>query len=109
MFKIVTKAYRKPGLSDEEFYTHWRDRHGPLAARLVPGLRKYTQNHVVRTPGTESDVDGFTELWFDDREAYERYLAWRETSEAGELRDDEERFLDVSTFIRYVVEEHVIL
>ncbi len=37
---------KRDGMSTDAFREHWRDTHGPLAARLE-GLRRYHQNHVV--------------------------------------------------------------
>ena len=69
---------KKPGLSDAEFRAHWRDVHGPLAAKL-PGLRRYHQNHVVdrEQRGIDyargsHDFDGISELWFDDLPSMQR-------------------------------------
>jgi uncharacterized protein (TIGR02118 family) len=110
MNKIVTLLHKKPGLTDAEFYKYWKEEHGPLAARLIPGLRKYTQSHLVKVPGVECAVDGFAELWFDNLEACQRFLAWRQTNEAKELRDDEDNFLDTRLKrVRYVIEEHHII
>src|SRR3712207_4509801 len=69
---------RKPEFSVVEFRAHWRDVHGPLAAKL-PGLRQYHQNHVVDRQqrgityarGTQ-DFDGISELWFDDLPSMQR-------------------------------------
>jgi len=66
---------RHPELSVEEFQRHWREVHGPLAAKL-PGLRRYHQNHVTNSSQLAIDhargawqVDGFSQLWFDDMNA----------------------------------------
>ena len=63
---------RKPGITTERFRRHWREVHGPLAARM-PGLRRYHQNHMVDTSpfgiGSSAGnwrLDGISELWFDD-------------------------------------------
>lgn len=63
---------KRPDMTDEAFRQHWRDVHGPLAARL-PGLRRYHQNHVVDREQraisytrSNYDFDGISELWFDD-------------------------------------------
>lgn len=63
---------RQPNLSPEAFRRHWRDVHGPLAARM-PGLAAYHQNHVIdrRQLGVDHargtwDIDGISELWFQD-------------------------------------------
>lgn len=72
---------RLPDLPIEQFRNHWRTVHGPLAARL-PGLRAYHQNHIVDSaqlgisyPRGQWNIDGFSELWFDDREAMRRAIA----------------------------------
>ena len=43
---------RKPGMSFEEFRTHWRDVHMPLAAQ-VPGIVKYVRRLVVPEGGAD--------------------------------------------------------
>jgi uncharacterized protein (TIGR02118 family) len=79
---------RKPDLTPEQFRKHWLEVHGPLAARL-PGLRRYHQNHVVDASQLAIDhargaweVDGFSQLWFDDTDAMRRAI------EVPELRPD---------------------
>ena len=69
---------KKPDLSDAKFRAHWRDVHGPLAAKL-PGLRRYHQNHVVDREQRgivyargSHDFDGISELWFDDLPSMQR-------------------------------------
>src|SRR3954447_10779786 len=69
---------RRPDLTPEQFRTHWLKGHGPLAAKL-PGLRRYHQNHVVDASQLAIDhargtweVDGFSQLWFDDVDAMRR-------------------------------------
>lgn len=66
---------RNPSMSMDEFRQHWRNVHGPLAAKL-PGLRRYRQNHVTDSSQLAIDhargkwnVDGFSQLWFDDMNA----------------------------------------
>lgn len=63
---------RRGDVATPEFRRHWRDAHGPIAARL-PGLRRYHQNHVVDRSQRaiahkrgNADYDGFSQLWFDD-------------------------------------------
>lgn len=64
---------RRPDLSPEAFRSHWLDPHGPLTAKL-PGTRRYDQNHVVETAGTNRlarllGIDGFAQLAFDSPES----------------------------------------
>ena len=109
MIKLIALIYKKPGLSDEEFYQYWKEKHGPLAAKIIPGLRRYVQNHPVKIPGLKYEADGLAELWFDDLDAYKNLRAWRQSDEAKPLLDDEDKFMDRGRLSRYVVEEHVII
>jgi uncharacterized protein (TIGR02118 family) len=106
MIKTLTFLRRKPGISKEEFLRHWLEIHGPLAARVVPGLRKYVQSHPV--PGFEADIDGIVELWWDDVESFNAFLAWRQSEGSKVLREDEEKFVDTSRWVRVVAKEHLI-
>lgn len=88
---------KKADWTGDAFDAYWRDRHGPLAAR-APRLRGYWQNLVVdrvqrgiafeRGPW---DLDGFSQLWFDDAEQSAR--AFSDGGLAAELVQDEKHFL----------------
>ena len=109
MIKLIATIYKKPGLSDEEFYEYWKEKHGPLVRKIVPGLRRYVQNHPIKIPGYKYEADGFVESWWDDIDAYKSWLAWRESDEGKKLVDDEEKFIDRKKVSRYIVEEHIII
>jgi uncharacterized protein (TIGR02118 family) len=78
MVKAIWIARRKPGLSDEEFFSHWYDVHGALWSK-VPGVRRYVQNHALpeardgRNPTLTHD--GWSEMWFDDLESMRQVMA----------------------------------
>ena len=60
---------RRDDISPEGFRSHWLDPHGPMTA-LIPGTRRYVQNHVLDEPGTSAvarsmRLDGFAQLSFD--------------------------------------------
>ena len=87
---------KKPDWSTEDFRRHWRERHGPLAARL-PGLLRYEQNHVVDSqqrgftyPRGSEALDGFSMLWFQSEEAMRAAMA---TSDGQALIADENHFI----------------
>lgn len=106
MVKLISLVFRKKGLSDSEFYGYWKDKHGPLVSGLAPFLRRYVQNHPLDWPGLNSDADGIVEMWFDTEDDAQKYLQWRDTAEAYELREDEDRFQDFKKTRRFVVVEH---
>ena len=107
MTKIVAIVYRKKGMSRKQFHSYWVEKHGPLFVRTVPGILHYTQNVPVEWPGLEDDVDGVSEMWFEDIDDVHDYLEWRETAAAQVLRRDEDTFQDTGRTRRYIVEEHV--
>lgn len=82
--------------TQQDFRRYWTETHGPLAAQL-PGLRGYCQHHVVDTAQRGIDfkrgpeqIDGLSELVFDDAAAMRRALA---SPVAPILVADEARFL----------------
>ena len=76
MLAALFMVCRRPGLSHRDFFEHWRDVHGPLAAAL-PGLRKYTQNHAVLDTAGRGNLthEGWSEFWFDDLAAFQLAVA----------------------------------
>lgn len=107
MIKVISLVYRKKGISNKQFLSYWIDKHGPLVVESIPGVLHYTQNHPVIGPGTPEDADGITEMWFEDMDAYNDYIEWRDSDAAQAMKESEEKFLDEPQTRRYVVEEHV--
>src|SRR3972149_5332075 len=64
MVNAIFMVCRLPGLDHRDFFEHWLEVHGPLAAKL-PGLRRHIQNHGVLEAfarGTQTH-DGWSEFW----------------------------------------------
>jgi uncharacterized protein (TIGR02118 family) len=85
------------GWTTDAFRAYWRDKHGPLAAR-VPYLREYWQNRVTDRVQRGIDFargpwefDGFSQLYFDD--ARQAHHAFKNSEIAAELIADERHFL----------------
>jgi uncharacterized protein (TIGR02118 family) len=60
----------REGIDLETFRNHWLRVHGPLA-KALPGLRRYSQNHVVehlpvKASAALHHVDGLSQLYYDD-------------------------------------------
>ena len=108
MVKLFSMLKRRSGLSREEFLQYWREVHAPLAIKMLPGLKKYVQNHPVDMPEFESEIDGIAEVWFEDLEALRHYWSWRNSEEAKPLLEDEKKFSERSQWLKFFAEEHVI-
>ena len=76
----------------------------------VPGVRRYVQSHITDTRSrpdiadTEVEIDGFAELWYDDRASLERAAA---TPEMKALTDDGALF--IGRIKTYVIDEKQII
>ena len=88
---------KKPEWTTERFWQYWRETHGPIAAR-VPNLREYRQNAVIERPQHGIDLargpwelDGFSQLWFDDPQ--QAAHAFKDSELAAALMADEQHFL----------------
>jgi uncharacterized protein (TIGR02118 family) len=108
LIKSIAIAHRKAGMTPEDFSRYWKDVHAPLAARVIPGMKKYVQNHLLRLPGQEYDIDGIVEMWWDDVEAFRDFSSWVQTDAGKALRDDSDKFNDLSKSRLWLVEEHII-
>jgi len=91
---------KRDDISEEDFEYHWLNIHGALALR-VPGLRGYTQNHVVegyKVTGSSAlhHIDGISQLWFDDIPAMIRAMA---STEQQACVDDIKGFLSHVTIV----------
>lgn len=114
MLKAVVLLKSKRGLTREQFVQHYENNHVPLVRKLLPSIGKYVRNYLTPdslSAGRQDDSAGsapapyfdvITELWFDDRPAYDRFIAdLRDPATSRALQEDEERFLDraiVQTF-----------
>lgn len=74
MIKRVSLVRRLPGLSRDEFISHWSGPHVEIV-RDLPGLRGLRLGVVSSWTPEEAAWDGIGELWFDSRDAAERAFA----------------------------------
>jgi uncharacterized protein (TIGR02118 family) len=66
-FKAVILLSRRDDMTHDQFRAWWLEEHAPLAAQL-PGVRRIVFNDVAAEMA--DDVDGVSELWFDDEAAF---------------------------------------
>jgi uncharacterized protein (TIGR02118 family) len=90
--KLIAFLNRRPDLDVQAFRDYWRERHGPLAAK-VPGIARYVQCHVtpgIYRAGREPVYDGVPISSFADAEALRASGA---TPQYEAVRRDEANFL----------------
>ena len=108
MIRLTYLLRRKPGMSLDEFQTHWRTVHGPLVASHAFDLDclRHVQCHAIEIEDRpessgargvmEPPYDGVIEMWWDDIETLERALATNEGKQAAaELLEAERDFIDL--------------
>ncbi|MGP6170058.1 EthD domain-containing protein [Microbacterium sp. A196] len=61
---------RKPGLTRDQFASHWRDVHAPLAIGMNPHYDYYVTN-ISTDP--DSEWDGVLQEWFPSHSAFEEH------------------------------------
>jgi uncharacterized protein (TIGR02118 family) len=102
MLKLTFLMKRKPGMSPEAFRHYYENQHAPLAARLCPGLVRYTRTYIADCqPLARSaqlpalDFDCITECWYDVEGSWEeRKVDLLPPEVFRQLAADEENFLD---------------
>jgi hypothetical protein len=121
MIKLVYCICKRADLSNEEFHTYWREKHGSFIRSLAKTLhaKKYIQSHTLDTPINSELVksrglnplpyDGVTEIWW---ESMDEFLAGVNTPEGIEAAQkyiaDEGNFIDFAKSHAFLAEEHVV-
>ena len=106
--KSISLLKFKEGMDPGEAQTHWREKHGPIAARIET-LRRYVQCPVRLGAyrKTEPPVfDGLPMAWFDNMDD----MRLSAKSEAyAQTKADEINFLEPGRIDTILTEEHVII
>jgi uncharacterized protein (TIGR02118 family) len=121
MIKFVYCIRKRSDLSNEEFQTYWREKHGAFIRSLAQTIqaKKYIQSHTMNTPinaelvksrGLEPlTYDGITEIWWDSMEEFLAGVNSPEGMEAAkQYVADEANFVDFSQSRAFLTEEHTI-
>ncbi len=99
MLTRLGAAARRPELTVEQFQEHWIANHGPTAGS-IPNLVRYVQHHAVLVDGRPllpyPGFDACSELDFESLEAMDD--GFEQAAAGGELRADEDRFVDKSRY-----------
>ena len=115
MFKIIMLVKKRPELSTEEFWAHWREHSAKvLRYREVLGIRHYAKTRPAaadsQRPTQTFNYDAMGELWYDRKEDF---LRARQTAAGqaalAELRADEARFVDLENSVLWFGSEERVL
>lgn len=99
---IITLGFykRKPGLTPEQFSSHWREVHGPLIAgnpEFSKYIIRYLQHHLTPSSGWANvgalDYDGFSESWFESLEKRKEMHSLPGFQQT--IIEDERKFIDM--------------
>jgi len=115
MIKFVAILARRPDISHEEFRAYYEDKHVPLIREINPWMSDYRRSYVdfatvtggmTMTTDWKPDFDVITEIWFEDRAAFDQSkAALTEPAAAERIATDEARFLDRSRKRMFFVDE----
>lgn len=111
MVKLVVFLKRREGMTREEFYDHWENRHAPLIAS-VPELARHIVRYEQLRRTTSADwmgseeFDGITLQWMESAASFEAFLA--EPKYAELIAPDEKRFLDTKALVWMITEAPVV-
>jgi len=110
--KTIAMLRKRVDITREAFIDYYETRHAPLILSLLPGIAEYRRNFCsfdaafVNEDAAPFDFDVVTELWFEDRAAYDRMLEVAARPEiAQRIADDEANMCDRSGTRMFIVEE----
>lgn len=111
VYRVYMLASKKPDVSLEEFKSHWDNEHLNLLKEI--GGDAYPKVHAHRYPaqvlGPEgAGFDGIGYLEFEKKEDFLRLTTILGKPEnQARVNEDEKKFLDMSKFQMYVVDDEV--
>lgn len=105
MIKGMSLIKRKSGLTQEEFSRYYEEFHVPLALKHFP-FSRYVRNYIIKPPDAEEpDFDCITEVWFETMKDCQAAAEFSISEAYKVIAEDEERFMDRSKIIAFLVEE----
>ncbi len=111
LYKHSAFLDRKEGMSHEEFFEYWADKHAPIA-REVPGVVRYVR--VIPTSPERAAFDGVAELYFESLDALRAALGHESSRDyapddpaAKALRKDAENLHSIEGRPRFIGTEFV--
>ena len=94
VIKVMALLTRKPGLTLEQFDTHWHKPHGIPLTLNIEGIRHSVQNARLADADDLADApfDGIPEVWLDDLAAA---AGMQQAPGYAEADADQQHFMDI--------------
>ncbi|VVP86830.1 hypothetical protein PS918_02861 [Pseudomonas fluorescens] len=111
MYKCIALLKKRADLSRDQLIDYYENNHAPLIKSLFPGIVQYRRNFLdlegaFLSKTSPIDFDVVTEIWFEDRAAYDVFLAENAKPDvARRIAEDEANVFDRSATRMFVVEE----
>jgi len=90
MVKVVVMFRFRTDVERDECIRRYLEEHPAVVREVLPDARRYVQGLPLRYRSEDFSWDGFSELWFDDEDAFRQAF---KSPRIAELRADEERFI----------------
>lgn len=114
MFKILCFLNRREGMTPAEMRTHYETVHVPMARRTFPQILEHRRNWpedggAFFPEGYAAPAcDCISEIWFEDRAAFDAMLALlADPVASAEIKADELNFLDPARCGMIIVDETI--
>ena len=109
MIKGMSLVKRKPGLTLAEFARHYEEVHVPLAMKHFP-FKKHMRNYISKPEDAEEPwFDCITEVWFETMADCQAAAEFSVSEAYKVIAEDEEKFMDRSRIVAFIVEERATL
>ena len=112
MFKCMALLRKRADISREQFIDYYQNNHSVLIRSLLPGIIDYRSNFLdmegafLFPDAAPIDFDVITEIWLEDRAAYDRFITASADPEiARQIAEDEEHLFERKASRMVVVEE----
>ena len=110
MIKLVCLLKKRDGMTTEEFRHYYETRHRFVALPSMRYAERYMRRFLDPLEGMgdgDQPYDVITEIWFRDRDAFQKFTAFVNQPEfRSALTEDEDQLFDRLTMRFYTVEEH---
>lgn len=111
MIKLILALKRREGMSHDEFTHYQRQIHRPLLMAIPESeqyLRRFLVSYPIHQPGEPApQYDSIVEAWFDTMDDLNGLFS--STNFLESVDPDHENFIDLTSVVRMICEEDVVI